>query len=230
VQHQTEKTTRILYHYWLSPQSRSVRLVLAEKNLSFDLILEYFWERKHEFMILNPAGEVPVLKESSGIILSGYNVISEYLEEVYPDKNLIGHHPAARAEIRRLREWFDQKFNKEVTLNLVFEKTIKRHLNQGSPSSSAIRAGKTNIHYHLDYIGYLTQRRNWLAGSEFSLADITAAAHLSCLDYLGDVPWNEHNEAKTWYARVKSRPSFRSILEDQMPGLPPYKDYKNLDF
>ena len=126
--------------------------------------------------------------------------------------------------------WFDGKFDREVTENLVGEKMMKRLLGQGAPNSKAVRAGHANIHHHLDYIGYLTERRIWLAGDSFSLADITAAAHLSAIDYLGDVPWKEHEEAKDWYARVKSRPSFRALLEDNVPGAPPQQHYADLDF
>jgi glutathione S-transferase len=122
------------------------------------------------------------------------------------------------------------KFHHEVTANLVDEKIMKRFLGLGEPDSGAIRAGNKNIHYHLDYIGYLTERRRWIAGDELSLADLAAAAHLSCVDYLGDVPWDDHLPAKDWYARIKSRPSFRSLLGDHIPGAPPPKHYADLDF
>ena len=135
-----------------------------------------------------------------------------------------------RAEIRRLVAWFDHKFHAEVTENIVGEKIMKRFLHLGEPNSRAIRAGKRNIHTHLDYIGYLTERRTWLAGDMLSLADFAAAAHLSAVDYLGDVPWDEHDAAKDWYVRIKSRPSFRAILADHLPGEPPPKHYADLDF
>jgi glutathione S-transferase len=93
-----------------------------------------------------------------------------------------------------------------------------------------VRAGHANIHVHLDYIGWLTDRRAWLAGEHFSLADIAAAAELSAVDYVGDVPWDAHERARDWYARVKSRPSFRPILGDHVPGAPPPKHYADLDF
>jgi glutathione S-transferase len=63
-----------------------------------------------------------------------------------------------------------------------------------------------------------------------SLADVAAAAHLSCIDYIGDVPWEAYELAKNWYARIKSRPSFRSILADHIAGMPPPKHYADLDF
>ena len=221
---------RVLYHLWLSPDCRKVRVALLEKGLVFELRAEYIWERRDEFLALNPAGDVPVLVESDGSALSGSNAICEFLDEVHPDPSLIGRQALGRAEVRRLVHWFDGKFDSEVTENLVGEKMMKRLLGQGAPNSKAVRAGHANIHHHLDYIGYLTERRIWLAGDTFSLADITAAAHLSTIDYLGDVPWKEHEEAKNWYARVKSRPSFRALLEDNVPGAPPQRHYANLDF
>lgn len=221
---------RVLYHLWLSPFSRTIRIVLKEKGLDFTLKAEKTWERRPEFLALNPAAEVPVLIEPDGTVLAEIHAIGEYLDEVYRDKILIGINPVDRAEVRRLVGWFDVKMNYEVTENLVGEKMMKRFLGFGQPNSSAIRAGHANLVHHLDYIGYLTERRRWLAGENFSLADITAAAHLSALDYLGDVPWDDHEAAKEWYARIKSRPSFRPILADHIPGAPPPAHYADLDF
>jgi glutathione S-transferase len=221
---------RVLYHVILSPFSRKVRIVLAEKSLDFTLKSEKVWERRPEFLALNPSGEVPVLIESDGTVLAGTDAIVEYLDEVYREKILIGINPIDRAEVRRLCAWFDAKMNLEVTENLLGEKIMKRYLGQGQPNSHAIRAGHSNLPYHLDYIGYLVERRRWLAGDHFSAADIAAAAHLSCLDYLGDVPWEAHESAKEWYARIKSRPSFRALLADHVPGLPPPPHYADLDF
>lgn len=220
---------RRLYHLPLSPQSRKVRIVLAEKKLDVELKAERVWERRPEFLALNPAGEVPVLVED-GAVIADSGAICEYLEEMHPEPALIGRDALTRAETRRLVAWFEGKFADEVTANLLGEKLLKRFLGLGEPSSDAIRAGTENIHYHLEYIAYLMDRRKWLAGDEFSLADIAAAAHLSAADYLGDVPWDAHEDAKDWYARVKSRPSFRPLLADHIPGLAPPKHYADLDF
>jgi glutathione S-transferase len=221
---------RTLYHVWLHPFSRKVRLVLAEKKLDFELQVEKIWERRTAFLAMNPAGDVPVLVENDGTILSNSQVICEYLEEVYPDVNLIGRDPIQRAETRRLVGWFDVKFSREVTDNLVGEKLMKRFLKLGEPHGPSIRAGHANIHYHLDYIGFLCEKRKWLAGETFTLADIAAAAHLSAIDYIGDVPWEEHHHARDWYARVKSRPAFKPLLEDRIPGFMPSEHYENVDF
>ena len=221
---------RVLYHLTLSPLSRKVRLVLAEKNLDFTMKLEKVWERRPEFLALNPSGEVPVLIEPEGTVLADTDAIVEYLDEVYREKILVGINPIDRAEVRRLASWFDIKMHLEVTENLLGEKIMKRYLGQGQPNSRAIRAGHANLPNHLEYIGYLVERRRWLAGDHFSIADISAAAQLSSLDYLGDVPWDAHEPAKEWYARIKSRPSFRPILADHVAGVQPPQHYTDLDF
>ncbi len=221
---------RILYHFWLSPASRKLRIVLQEKGLEFTPKVEKTWERRPEFLALNPAGDVPVLIEPDGTVLADAGAIVEFLDETYREKLLIGLNPMDRAETRRLAAWFDIKMNREVSELLLGEKVMKRLIGSGQPDSAAIRAARTNLGYHLDYISYLAERRRWLAGDHFSAADISAAAHLSALDYLGDVPWDDHEPAKEWYARIKSRPSFRPILADHIPGSPPPKHYADLDF
>ncbi len=216
---------RILYHFWLHPFSRKVRMVLTEKKLDFDLQIEKIWERRTEFLAMNPAGDIPVLVESDGTTLSNSQVICEYLEELHPNVNLLGHDPIQRAETRRLVNWFDRKFNKEVSEYLLTEKLMKAILQSGEPHGPSVRAGRANINYHLDYIGFLTERRRWLAGDVFSLADIAAAAHLSAIDYLGDVPWQQHQAARIWYEKIKERQSFRPLMEERVPGFDPLVNY-----
>ncbi len=220
---------RVLHHLWLSPFCRKVRLVLAEKGLDFALKAENVWERRPAFLAMNPAGDVPVLVDD-GAVIADSSAICEYLEETCPLPPLLPGDAAGRAEVRRLVAWFDLKFNREVTENLLGEKMMKRFLRLGEPDSRAIRAGHANIRTHLDYVGWLAERRNWLAGDQISFADLAAGAHLSAIDYAGDVPWDQHEVAKNWYARLKSRPSFRPILADLIPGEPPPKHYADLDF
>jgi len=221
-----------LYHHPLSPASRRVRLALAEKNVTCALVLEKPWDPSAVLQALNPAAEVPVLvieQDNDKQILPDAQAICEYLEETHAG-SLLGKTPLERAEARRLIGWFDRKMRAEVTDLLIGEKALKRLRGHGEPDSAIIRAGCANIHGHLDYIGWLTERRNWLAGESLSLADLAAGAHLSILDYLGDVPWDNYPLAKEWYARLKSRPAFRGILGDHIPGFPPPPHYADLDF
>ncbi len=221
---------RILYHLSLCPFSRRVRIALQEKKVEFRLVEENPHERRVEFLTLNPAGEVPVLVEPDNFALSGADPICEYLDEMFSDPPLIGESPVERAETRRLVAWFERKFHGEVTVKLVDEKLHKRLRRQGEPDSAAIRAGHVNLRQHLDYIDYLIERRRWLAGARITYADIAAAAQISCVDYLGDVRWDAHDPARDWYARIKSRPSFRALLADHIAGAPPPRHYADLDF
>lgn len=222
---------RTLYHHWLCPFSRKVRVLLGEKKLACEMVIERVWERRIEFLTLNPAGEVPVLVETNGTALADSTAICEYLDEVHPTPSLIGSASHERAEVRRLVAWFDVKFNRDVTANLVGEKLMKRQMGlPGGPDSRLIRVGYALIRDHMEYIGWLAERRKWLAGESFSLADIAAAAHLSTVDYVGDVPWEDFPSAKDWYARIKSRPSFRPLLGDHLPGVTPPPHYADLDF
>lgn len=222
---------RTLYHYMLCPFSRKVRLVLGEKRLDFDVEQERFWDRREAFLSMNPSGQVPVFVDLNGTVVADSYAICEYLEEAYPERLSLGHGVAHRAEVRRLAAWFDDKFSREVSLPLIFEKTLRRFIKAaGATNSQAIRQAKSQINSHLDYISWLIDRRKWLAGDDLSLADLAAAAHLSVVDYLGDVPWDKYEVAKDWYMRIKSRPSFRPLLQDRLGGLIPAEHYQELDF
>ncbi|EKN00664.1 MULTISPECIES: glutathione S-transferase family protein [Acidocella] len=221
---------RILYHLPLSPYSRKVRMVLAEKRLPFELRAEKIWERQDSYLELNPACTVPTLIEDNGLVIPDSRVICEYLEEAYPDTALISRAQPERVETRRLVAWFDEKFYQEATRNLYWEKQLKPALKLGSPDANALRAGYANLKQHLLYIGWLAEHRRWLAGSGLSVADFAAAAQLSTLDFMGDVDWSVSPAAKEWYARIKSRPSFRAILSDRVNGMTPPPHYTDLDF
>lgn len=221
---------RKLYHYWFCPFSRKIRIALFEKQIECELNLELPWKRRHEFLMINPAGTVPAFIDDDETVIASTPAISEYLDNIYPAPHLTGDDPKVAAEVRRLVEWFDGKFYREVTELVISEKVTKRFLKRGTPQAKSIRYASQNIKPHLQYIEYLTDRRNWLAGNDFSYADISAAAHLSCIDYFGDVPWENFQAARDWYARIKSRPSMQFILKDNISGLIPAPHYRDLDF
>ncbi len=218
-----------LFHVPLSPFCRKVRLSLAEKKIEVELVEERYWEQDADFMRRNPAGKVPVLK-IDGVIMAESAAICEYIEETRPDPSLMPKDAIARAEVRRLVTWFDDKFHHEVTSKLLYERVNKKMMKLGYPDSKNVKAGSKAIKYHLDYMTWLLDHRRWLAGDVMTLADFAAAAHLSALDYISDVDWNRSDVVKDWYAKIKSRPAFRNILADQVPGFPPAKHYNDLDF
>jgi len=218
-----------LYHVPLSPFCRKVRLCLAEKRIECELVEERYWEQDQDFLRRNPAGKVPVLK-IDGLVMAESAAICEYLDEAYPEPPLMPRGAEARYEVRRLVGWFDDKFHDEVTSKLLYERVNKKVMGRGYPDSKNVKAGAQRIKYHLDYLAWLLDHRRWLAGDVMTLADFAAAAHLSSLDYISDVDWNRQEAVKDWYAKIKSRPAFRSILADQVPGFPPPAHYADLDF
>lgn len=228
----------VLYHHPFCPFSRFARLVLAEMDMQPELVEERFWERREEFLVLNPAGTTPVLVEEQIDSVPGASIIAEWLDETrglaLGDRRLLPDNPKTRVEVRRLTAWFGEKFAEEVSTPLAREKIYKRFMPSnaggGPPDVESIRIARSNIRYHMRYIGFLIRQRNWLVGNVLTYADLMAAAHLSIADYFGDVPWDEDKTARDWYARIKSRPSFRSLLDDRVPGMAPSQVYADLDF
>jgi glutathione S-transferase len=228
-----------LYHNAMSPFCRKLRLILAEKRIECELIEERYWERDPSFIDRNPAGKVPVL-EIDGNTMSESAAICEYLEEKYPNPTLLPVDIRERYEVRRLVGYFDDTFYNHVTKKLVFEIIMRKRIYQGDPNhkklwpdTKAVKDANRNCKKYLDDLGSLLDQRFWLAGDTMTLADFAAAAHISVLDYMGRVNWNLDSRAgglKDWYAKIKSRPAFRSILADQIPGFPQPSHYADLDF
>ncbi len=203
--------------------------MMGEKRLEVELVEERYWEQDPDFLRRNPAAKVPVLK-MDGKMMADSNAICEYLEEKYPEPALMPRDPDGRYEVRRLVAWFDDKFHNEVTSKLLYERVNRKLMGTGYPDSKNVKSGAKAIKYHLDYMHWLLDHRRWLAGDVMTMADFTAAAHLSALDYISDVDWNRSAVVKDWYATIKSRPAFRAVLADQVPGFPPPAHYADLDF
>jgi glutathione S-transferase len=220
----------LLHHFPLSAASRFIRLQLAEYKYNFELIHRIPWQRDEQFLSLNPAGSLPVFEYNDKVIISGSRAISEWVEESRADSRLLSGSSVQRAEIRRLTDWFEDKFYYEVGLPILHERVIKRFEGGIGASSENIRTALANAHVHFGYLNWLTERDSWLVGSEISLADLSAAAHISVLDYFGDIQWDKYAAAASWYMKLKSRPCFRSLLTDQLTGVTPSSHYAELDF
>ncbi len=224
---------RTLYHWPIDPQSRQARVALEEKRLRFKSKQIDPWSIGEDFLAISPEGRPPVMVENvpgGQVVISGARAICEYAEDLAGRVSLLPGSAAERAEARRISNWFDVKFADEVNAYILSERLEKTLTGGGAPDPQTLREGRKNLAYHLDYMAWLLEKRSWLAGHDYSLGDIAAGAHISCLDYFGELPWKDRPKIKEWYQKLKSRPSFRPLLEDSLPGLIPPRHYSDLDF
>ena len=223
---------RLLQHR-LDPASRLARLMLAEYGIGLDLEDIKPWRRDANFLELNPAATVPVLIDEGQPNAVGVLATIHAIEDRYSPAAVAGLFPAQpkdRAEMWRLCEWVLMKLNDEVTRYVIEEKIVKRDLPGATPDPGVLRVAKANLTEHMLYFNWLFATRQWIAGDVMTLADFALGAHLSALDYLGDVNWETAVEVRHWYARIKSRPAFRTLLNDRVGGMPPHAGYADLDF
>jgi glutathione S-transferase len=220
-----------LFQFPLCPFSRKVRLLLGEKGVGYELVRESPWLQRDEFIDMNPAGQTPVMADAAaGITLMNSAAICEYFEETVERTSMLPGTAANRAEIRRLVAWFDEKMFAEVVAPLMHERLLKRIVHRIPPDAKALRESMKLANAHMDYVDYLLDHRRWIGGPVLSLADLTAAAHLSVADYLGGLDWRGHERTKEWYAALKSRPSFRPLLGERMEIVAPPAHYDKVDF
>lgn len=223
-----------LVHYPLDPASRLIRLMCSEYGVPLDLEETKPWLREEVLLELNPAATLPILFADGDVPIVGILAVIHAVEDFYTPHAVDGLFPAdplARAEMWRLTEWVLIKLNDEVTRYLIEEKIAKRDQRGATPEPSVLRAAKANLAEHMLYFNWLLASRNWLGGDTMSLADFALAAHFSTLDYMGDLDWSKvPPETRDWYSRIKSRPAFRTLLNDRVVAMPPSKGYADLDF
>lgn len=212
---------RRLVHLLLSPPSRFARLLIGEKRLTFDPITAD-----------DSAAQLPIFTDLDGTQVVGVWAIVDHLEGNYPDHPLTPDDASARSECLRLVDWAMTGLQENVTRRIVYEKASQRFTGAAAkraPDMEAIRSGREALKRALDEIGASAESHGYLAARECTLGDLAVAAHVSALDYFGEIAWNTYPAAAEWYMRIKSRPCFRSLLADRVPGQPPASHYAELD-
>jgi len=213
---------RRLIHLMLSPSCRLARLIVAEKRVACDPV-----------QAEDARNPMPVFVDLDGTRVEGVWALVDHMENHYPDHPLAPADDGERRASLRWLDWATGPLHEQVTQRIVYEKAGQRFTGapgRRAPDMNNIRAGREELKLALASIGKAAEANGNLAGRGSSLGDLAVAAHLSALDYFGEVPWNEFPAAAEWYVRLKSRPSFRSILADRVPGQPPVSHYAELDF
>lgn len=198
-----------LYDFLPCPYGQKVRIVLAEKSLSYELIqldLAKGDQRKPEFLRLNPYGKVPVLIDEDTVVYDS-TIINEYLDDEYPDPPLLPGIEASsmRAQARTFEDFADNSFTPQVgqLIAEVAKPEAERDRNR-------LARVKQSVERELDFLNRALQGQHFLAG-DFSLADIGFAPRLLVLKDLGiDAGMNRSN-VEAWIKRLIDRPSIQGL-------------------
>ena len=218
-----------LYHYYLCSSSRYIRLILEEQKIKYETQLENYWKPQKDFLQLNPAGHLPVIVNEENFPVIGANACIEYIKDLEVKPRLFVDDYREKAEINRLVHWFDVIFKKEVFDPIIYEKIFSGILDNITPNSENLRAALNNLDFHIQYFNYLLNSKNYFIKDDLTYFDFLAAANLSILDYLGLLNFKSNENIKEWYSKIKSRPSFKTLLKDQIVGLNPHQNYQNID-
>lgn len=221
-----------LFHWSFDPAGRLVRLALFEKEEAAEYVTIAPWETSREIARLAPGATTPALIDTGSegrVIVMGTQAICEHLEDTCAGRRLLPAGLADRAEARRLWRYCEDGFA-EVNATLLAERVGLAVRRNRAPDSAALRRGAHALRGRLTFLNALVEIRGNLAGRALTLADMCAAAHLSCYDYFGDLEWDSVPDLKDWYARIKSRPSFRALLEERLDSTRPSAHYADLDF
>jgi glutathione S-transferase len=213
---------RRLTHLVFSPASRLARLMLGEKRLVVD-------PQAAE----DANAHLPVFVDLDETRCVGLWAIVDHLEGGYPENPLIPEDATARGEALRWLDWTMGALADRVTKKIIYEKANPRFtggFTRSTPDMNVIRSGREALREMLPMLGKTVEERGNLAARVCTIADLALAAHLSALDYFGEMPWDGNAAIREWYVRMKSRPSFRSLLADRVPGQPPVTQYAELDF
>ena len=218
-----------LYHYYFCSSSRYIRLILEEHKIRYDTQLENYFKPQKDFIQLNPAGNLPVLVNEENFAVVGANACIEYIKDLEVSTKLFVDDYREKAEINRLIHWFDVIFKKEVFDPIIYEKVYSRLVDNMTPNSENIRAALNNLDFHIQYFNYLLNNKNYFIKDELTYLDFPAAANFSVLDFLGLLNLKGCKNINEWYFKIKSRPSFNTLLKDQIVGINPDENYKNID-
>jgi len=199
-----------LYDFLPCPFGQKVRIVLAEKSLTYELIQIDFTQgdqRRPEFLRLNPFARVPVLVDEDTTVYDS-TIIIEYLEDEYPEPPVlptIGS-SALRARARLFEDFADTSFTPPVG-QLIAEVSKP----EGDRDQARVQRLHQSVERVLDYLNHELQGNNFLAG-EFSVADIGFAPRMLILNEIGiDVLGNNRNNIDAWIKRMMERPSIRNL-------------------
>ena len=233
-----------LFHNDMSTCSQKVRLTLAEKVLDWTnhhLNLRAGDQQKPDYMALNPNGVVPTLRDNGTVIIES-TVINEYLDDAYPEPALRPGDPAARARMRLWTKQLDEGLHAQTSVLSSCIAFRYQHLDSKTTEeietylarmpdavkrerqfenifkgieSKFFPAAVQRFEKMLSDMESRLARSEWLAGNEFSIADINYTPYAVRLDHLQlHGMWDNRPNYAAWYDRLSQRPAFKTAIAE----------------
>jgi glutathione S-transferase len=191
-----------------SPYVRKARIVLTEKKIEYEFVLDNPWSAGSGVARLNPLGKVPVLVLDDDSTLFDSRVIVEYLDGVTPNNRLL---PAAGRERIRIKRW-------EALADGVLDAAVAVRLEAKRPkheqSAGWIARQREKIDRSLEAMSEDLGEHPWCSGNAFSLADVAVGTALGYLDFrLPDIQWRDrHANLARLFEELMERPSFAETV------------------
>lgn len=191
-----------------SPYVRKIRIVLAEKKIDCELVLDSPWTAGNQIAALNPLGKIPVLVLDDESTLYDSRVIAEYLDTVAPNSRLIPASGRERISVKRWEALADGVLDAAVAAFL----EAKRPDGERSPSWIERQRGKVN--QALKVMSEDLAGQPWCHGSSLTLADIAVGCALGYVSFrLGDIRWSEqYPNLSQLYEKLMQRSAFAETV------------------
>jgi glutathione S-transferase len=208
-----------LYGAGLSPFVRKVRVLLAEKGVAYEHDPVVPFNVSAEYKAISPLGKIPAYRDEHGA-LADSSVICAYLERRHPTPALYPSDPYQYARALWFEEYGDSPFIAVSGAKIFFPKVIgPAFFNQPTDEAAVAKAIAEDLPPLFDYLESQLSG-DWLAGSQFSIADIAIGTQFVNLRLAGvSVDAARWPKLARYVARVHERPSFRKLIDEDRAAL-----------
>lgn len=206
-----------LYDCKMAPNPRRVRIFIAEKKLQIPAVEVSIIDGenlKPEYLTVNPRGLLPVLELNDGTRIDETQAICRYLEETHPEPNLMGRTTLERAQIESWQRHME--FDGMTAVSEVVRNSIPVFSSRGLPGvtqpvaaiPALVERGIQSVKRFYDRLEQRLKESEFVAGSRFTIADITALCVVDVAKNRINVPIPvENKQTQRWYEAVSARPS-----------------------
>jgi glutathione S-transferase len=189
-----------------SPYVRKVRIVMAEKKLDYEFVLEDVWASDTKIQEFNPLGKVPCLIMEDGGAMFDSRVIVEYLDTLSPVGKLVPPNGRERAEVKCWEALADGVVDAAILVRL--EKTRRAEHQQ---SQEWIQRQMDKLHAGLKAMSAGLKEKPYCTGNHYTLADVAVGGALGYLNFrFPEIQWrDDYANLGKLFDKLAERPSFK---------------------